>query len=136
MPVQHRRRTAVVATLGVFLLSATAVYAASTVMNATTSVGGNQAAVTTPCSNVSPSYAPTYNPASGAYETDQVTLNVTCSAAELRFSVAVGTGGSNYVEKTAVSTILNASPTAIPLTLPTKVKASEIMNIAVMVVPN
>lgn len=136
MPIQHRRRTTVVATIGVFMLSATAVYAATTAMNGTTSVGGNQAAVTTPCSNVSPSYAPSYNASSGAYETDQITLNVTCSMGELRFSVAVGTGGSNYVEKTAVSTIMNANPTAIPVTLPTRVKASEITNIAVMVVPN
>lgn len=136
MPVQYRRRTTLVATIGIFLLSASAVYAATTAMNGTTTVGGNQSAVTTPCSNVTPSYAPSYSTSSGAYETDQITLHVTCSIGELRFSVAVGTGGSNYVEKSAVSTIMNANPTSIPVTLPSKVRASDITNIAVMVVPN
>lgn len=130
MRLSRRRNRSLVGALGILLLTAGVAYAASTTFTAPMKVAGGQRTVTAACTVVTVGYTPTYSPTDGTYGTDQVSLGVTCPGGDYHASVAFGTGGSTYVEKVLPFSLPGPTATAFPLTLPSRVKAADLTNVA------
>ena len=133
--VRARRRIGATGAIAALFALAGVAYAASTNFAATTSFGGNQQTVSSPCTRTDVTITPTYSASDGAYVVTSVLLDLSCPAGDYRVSVALGTGGATYVEKTS-SFSASGGITTVVATLPSRVKVSDLVNVAVLVTPS
>ncbi|MFM2106547.1 MAG: hypothetical protein RL338_1579 [Chloroflexota bacterium] len=136
MVIWRQRRLVLGTLIGAILVaSAGAAYAASAGFSLVSSIGGEEQVVTSPCSSVGLRFSPSYDADLGAYASDTAELDVTCPLGYYDVKVAIGTGGTSFVEKAVTIAVNVPEPMTHVLSLPSTVRASDISNVAVMVEP-
>ena len=130
-----QRRSGIALLVVCFLLATAGVsYAASSTFTAPGKLSGNQKSITSPCSSVTVDYAPTYSTTDGTYATDHVTVTVICPVGDYQLSLALATGASSYVEKIQPFSTPSSAAYQMQVTLPSRVKAGDLSNIAAYIV--